>query len=172
MYSMGTFWGFQKSQILLSKLSRGRIVLVYQGDKVQKTKHLWFGDSFALRLSVFLPLFPHTILLSGVHTQPVHTVVSGRGGSVANNRCITFFFFGIQRILKYNKRNYFLPDKQKGDCCYVMNWNFPVFLSMQLWGGIKKAAAASVVSTEICLQSRGWSHEWRMLDETFFKSWS
>lgn len=90
---MGTFWGFQKSQTLLSKLSRGKIILVYQGDKVQKT--LWFGDSFALRISVFLPLFPHTILLSGVRKQPVHTVVSGRGGSVANNRCITFFFFGV-----------------------------------------------------------------------------
>jgi len=41
---------------------------------------------------------------------------------------------------------------------------------MQLWGRIKKGAAASVVSTEICLQSRGWFHEWCMLDETFFES--
>lgn len=170
IYSMGTFWEFWKSQHLHLKLPRGKIVPVYQGDEDRKIKHLQFGDWFAFLLCLCPSLSAHRLIIWCPWAACAYGSCWVRRCSVASSHCTTFFFVGVHWVLNYNKRKYFLFETQRGDWCYMTNCNFPAFLSMHLWGGMKKGAATSVVSTEIFLQSRAWFHAWCMLDETYFES--
>lgn len=125
MYSMGTFCGFQKPQNLQFKLRRGKIFLLCEGDKVQKIKHVQFGVWFAFLLSVFLPLFPHTTLSSGVREQPVHAVVRGQGGFLLRATIVSHFSFPeyIESWSIINKTALFLTNSR----VIVVRWWIATF---------------------------------------------
>lgn len=159
------FGGFQQSCNLHLKLLRGKMILVYQGDDVQKITNLEFGSSSAFLLSFsYSSHIPHYLV--SVSSLCVLQLVCARL-FVASNRCIAFFFSFSELIESWSTVEE-ISHKLQGDYCNELQlYSIPLHAIMG-WG--KKSTASSVVSTEICQQSRGWFHEWCILDETFSES--
>lgn len=109
------------------------MILVYQGDDVQKITDLEFGSSSAFLLSFsYSSHIPHYLV--SVSSLCVLQLVCARL-FVASNRCIAFFFLFLSSLNREAQWKKF-PTSYK--VITVMNCNFTAFLSMQLWGGGKK----------------------------------
>lgn len=104
------------------------MILVYQGDDVQKITNLEFGSSSAFLLSFsYSSHIPHYLVsVSSLCVQ----------GCLLQATVVLLFFFLFLSSLNREAQWKKFPTSYK--VITVMNCNFTAFLSMQLWGGGKK----------------------------------